>query len=152
MANLADLVDYSVDDTPSILEIRSDRIEPIQSNASDRIYKFRLEPQGFLDRNSIFQFKLRKSASATGNDTEMRVSSFNGVLGGIKRCIFQVGDFILNDLSDVNEWTTLTQLAAERRTRLNKYHAHYLGNQFHTKISSTDDATFGQYQVDETES
>lgn len=144
------LTNYEVDEVPSILEIRSDEVTPISSSVSDRRYIFRLEPQGYLDSNTLLQFKLKKSASADADDTELRVNSFNGALGAVKRVIFRVGDFVLNDTDKVHLWSTLTNMSHRRRIELNRYDAWYLGNQFHSQISQTDDATAGQWEVDST--
>ena len=148
MAGLDFLTDYDVDETPSILEIRSDKVTPINSDVANRKYIFRLEPQGVLDSNTLLQFKLFKPAGAA-ND-ELRVNCFNGALGSVKRVIFRVGDFTLNDTDSVASWSTITNLAARRRIDLNRYDAFTLGNQFHTKTSLLDDVTHGQFQVDST--
>ena len=140
------LTNYQVDEVPSVQEIRSDKVTPISSDIPNRKYIFRLEPQGVLDSNTLLQFKLFRAAGAT-ND-ELRVNSFNGILGSVKRVIFRVGDFVLNDTDEVNMWSTLTNLSSRRRIELNRYDAFTLGNQFHTTTSSVDDVTHGQYQVD----
>ena len=140
------LTDYKVDEVPSIMEVRTERIDPISSNTTDLRYTFRLEPNGFLDSNTLLQFKLNRASGAT-ND-ELRVNSWNGALGAIKRVIFRVGDFILNDTDGVNQWSSWANLAPKRRTDLNHYEAWYLGNQLHSGFSEAADDTYGQYQVD----
>lgn len=146
------LTNYEVDEIPSILEVRSDEVTPISTSVSDRRYIFRLEPIGYLDSNTLLQFKLNKSASADANDLQLRVNSFNGALGAVKRVIFRVGDFVLNDTDNVHLWSTLTNMSSRRRRDLNRYDAYYLGNQFHSQISQAGDATAGEYQVDDNNS
>ena len=128
---IANLMDYTVNDTPNQIEIRTDTLEPIQSSV--RKFTFRLDQAGYLDLNSMLVFKLRAVAGQGGN---MRVNAFNGALGGIKRCILQVGDNILNDVQDVNRYATLTKLNVPP-TQRNKFFGHYLGNQHHTAIAQT---------------
>lgn len=142
------LTSYGVDEVPSNIEIRSDEVTPISSSVSDRRYIFRLEPQGYLDSNTLLQFKLKKSASATAADNELRVNSFNGALGAVKRVIFRVGDFVLNDTDKVHLWSTLSNLSHRRRQDLNSYDAFYYGNQFHSKISEAADDSHGEFEVD----
>jgi len=142
------LTTYGVDEVPSNIEIRSDEVTPISSSVSDRRYIFRLEPQGYLDSNTLLQFKLKKSAAAPGTDTQLRVNSFNGALGAVKRVIFRVGDFVLNDTDKVHLWSTLSNLSHRRRQDLNSYDAFYYGNQFHSRISEAADATHGEFEVD----
>lgn len=127
---IANLMDYSVNDTPNQIEIRTDTLEPIQSSV--RKFTFRLDQAGYLDLNSMLVFKLR----AVANENAMRVNAFNGALGAIKRCILQVGDNILNDVQDVNKYATLTKLNVPP-TQRNKFFGHYLGNQLHTVIPQT---------------
>tara|TARA_R110001592_G_scaffold52813_1_gene162048 strand:- start:3929 stop:5521 length:1593 start_codon:yes stop_codon:yes gene_type:complete len=127
---IANLMDYSVNDTPNQIEIRTDTLEPIQSSV--RKFTFRLDQAGYLDLNSMLVFKLR----ALDNENIMRVNAFNGALGGIKRCILQVGDNILNDVQDVNKYATLTKLNVPP-TQRNKFFGHYLGNQLHSVVPQT---------------
>jgi len=149
MASIESLLDYSVSETPSILEVRTDTVVPISSDIPNRKYIFRLEPIGVLDSNTLLQFKLSKSASADGKDTELRVNCFNGILGSVKNVIFRVGDFELNNTNMVNKWSTLTNMVKRRRVDLNKYDSFYLGNQFHSKIDETEGEDYGQYIVDD---
>ena len=145
---LAQLTDYGADGMMSNMEVRTERVEPIQSSSTDLRYVFRLEPQGYLDSNTLLQFKLNRASGATNG--ELRVNSFNGALGAIKRCIFRVGDFILNDSDGVNQWSTWANLMHQRRVVQNRYHAWYLGNQFVTAIDSDVlDTTYGQFQMDD---
>jgi len=147
MSNLALLTNYEINETPMIMDIRTEKVEPYSVNVEDKIYKFRLESTGFLDSNSLLQFKLNKTATAVSN--EIRVNSFNGVLGGIKNIEFKIGDQIINSTEDINKIITLTKIANKRRVHLNKKTAWYYGNQFITKISKAGDVSFGQYEMDE---
>lgn len=146
------LTNYQATERESIFEVRTDEVTPISTFTSDRRYIFRLEPQGVLDTNTLLQFKLVKSASAAAGDTNLRVNSFNGALGAVKRVIFRIGDFTLNDTDDVNMWSSITQLSHRRREELNRYESFYLGNQFHTQIDAADDTTNGQVSIDNTNS
>ena len=146
MSRLSDLVNYQVNEAPNVMEIRTEKIEPLSSNTTDRIYKFRIEPQGFLDSNSLLQFKLDRPS--TNTNTNVRVNCWNGAFGSIKRVIFQVGDFILNDTDGVNQIMTLKNMASRRRVNLNRREAWYHGNQFVTKTSTTADESFGQFEPD----
>lgn len=149
MSALDFLTNYEVDEVPSFLEVRSDKVTPISTDAANRKYIFRLEPQGYLDSNTLLQFKVYKAAGAGVGDTQLRVNSFNGILGSVKRCILKVGDFVLNDTDNVNKWSTLTNLASRRRSDLNRYNAYYLGNQFHSVVSETAGDSYGQMEVDD---
>ena len=86
--SLQRLTDYSVDDQESIMDIRTERLDPIVS--SDYRYTFRLDTMSYVDRNSMLTFKCNASAAAAGN---VRVNCFNGGLGAIKSIELQVGDF-----------------------------------------------------------
>ena len=98
MADLKNLYDYQTTDVENVLEIISDTVFPLTS--STRKYIFRLEPTGVLDENSLLLFKL-KSTRPGGT---FRVNQFNGVLGALKRCVFSVGDFVLNDTDEVENY------------------------------------------------
>ncbi len=67
---------------------------------------------------------------------------FNGVLGGIKRAIFQVGDHIINDMQDLNKYATLKQMLVGNRSLSNQYTGHYTGSQLWTHVvKSASDGT-----------
>ena len=145
--SLEELLDYKTVDIPSFMEVRTEKIEPITFNSSDLRYVFRLEPSGFLDENTLLQFKLNRSANAT-ND-ELRVNSATGALGAIKRVIFRVGDFIINDTDGVEQLMPLLKMMKKRRVDVNSYEAYYYGNQFHSKTIETADSTYGQIEPDD---
>lgn len=126
---LSQLADYSSDAiAPNSMDIRTEYLEPITS--SPLKYTFRLDQAGYLDTNSLLVFKL----SANNNPNGYRVNAFNGVLGGIKRAIFQVGDHIINDIQDLNKYTTLKQVLAGNRSVSNQYTGHYVGSQLWTHV------------------
>jgi len=131
-AQLQELYNYkSSTDVENILEIRSDTLDPLTSGL--RKYVFRLEPTGFLDENSLLTFKLQAEDGTTGS---VRVNIFNGVLGAIQRCELTVGDFVLNDSDNVNEWATLETFGTLNRAQQNSVLSHYLGNQFYSTVLS----------------
>jgi hypothetical protein len=145
MAAVDFLTDYQITDKSNVLEIRTDNLVPISSDVPNRRYLFTLLPQGKMDSNSLLQFKLKQD---TGTK-ELRVNCFNGALGAIKRAVFRIGDFELNNTDDVNVWSTQVNLMKKRRIALNRYHSYYLGNQMHSLMSNEADSTHGQYQVDD---
>lgn len=130
MDGLKSLYDYGTSDMENILDIRSETVEPLTSSAKKAV--FRLEPTGYLDENSLLQFKLKSNVADV-----LRMNVFNGGLGAIKRVIFSVGDYILNDVNDVNEWATLHNLLKKSRATQNSLLSHYLGNQFYTKVADS---------------
>tara|TARA_R110000803_G_scaffold11944_3_gene35217 strand:+ start:185 stop:1726 length:1542 start_codon:yes stop_codon:yes gene_type:complete len=121
MSSLADLTNYNTPIQPNSTEIRTEYLEPITSSTYK--HTFRMDASGYLDTNSMIVFKL----NATADAGKHRVNLWNGVLGGIKRCIFQVGDNIINDIQDVYKYSTLKNMNVAPSVR-NNYHGHYLGN------------------------
>jgi hypothetical protein len=121
MSGLNDLVNYDTPTQPNSIEIRTEYLEPITSSTYK--YTFRMDASGYLDTNSMLVFKL----NTTADEGFHRVNLWNGVLGGIKRCIFQVGDNIINDIQDVYKYSTLKNMNVAPSVR-NNYHGHYLGN------------------------
>jgi len=122
--SINNLVDYSINDTADILDIRTEKIEPISSSAL--VYKFRIDNVGYLDENSMLVFKCNKSSTATGGH-RLRVNAWNGGLGGVKRCTFSVGDFIVNDFDELNRISTLENLNVPPGRR-NEFWSHYIQN------------------------
>ena len=127
MSSLNDLTDYATKIEPSITEIRTEYLEPITSSTLK--YTFRLDQAGYLDTNSMLVFKLK----ATQNDNLNRVNCNNGVLGGIKRVIFQVGDNVINDVQDVWKYATLKNMNMPESMR-NGFLGHYMGNSLHSDV------------------
>jgi len=140
MTDLKNLYDYQTTDVENVLEIRSDTVHPLTS--STRKYIFRLEPTGVLDENSLLLFKLKATRAGT-----FRVNQFNGVLGAMKRCVFSVGDFVLNDTDEVGKWATLQHLYKRNRATLNAKDSHYLGNQFFSKPARTHNTVIGRGEI-----
>lgn len=129
------LADYSSDQVaPNSMDIRTEYLEPITSHPLK--FTFRLDQAGYLDTNSLIVFKLQ----STAEDNAFRVNCFNGILGGIKRAIFQVGDHIINDMQDLNKYATLKQMLVGNRSLSNQYTGHYTGSQLWTHVvqSATD--------------
>ena len=127
MSTLNDLVDYATPLQPTATEIRTEYIEPITSSTYK--YTFRLDQAGYLDTNSMLIFKLK----SLQNDNLNRVNQHNGVLGGIKRVIFQVGDNIINDVQDVWKYSTIKNMNMPNSMK-NDYLGHYLGNSMFTDV------------------
>ena len=63
------LTDYSTDDAPMAMEIRSDTLEPISSSA--KRFVFRLDQSGYLDQNSLLLFKILNSGGYTAEKSEL---------------------------------------------------------------------------------
>ncbi len=144
MSQLASLQNYSEPLQPNSVDIRTEYLEPITSSTYK--YTFRLDQAGYLDTNSMLTFKLQ----SVGGDQDgvCRVNPYNGVLGGIKRVIFQVGDNIINDVQDVYKYSTLKNMNMPESMR-NGYLGHYLGNSFFTNVAraSTDLAGEGNVEL-----
>tara|TARA_R110002012_G_scaffold10961_2_gene49340 strand:+ start:16 stop:1521 length:1506 start_codon:yes stop_codon:yes gene_type:complete len=121
MATLQQLSSYDDKLQPNATDIRTEYLEPITSSTYQ--YTFRLDQSGYLDMNSMLVFKLQ----GVGEDNTQRVNMWNGALGGIKRCIFQVGDNIINDVQDVYKYSTLKNMNMKQSMR-NNFLGHYLGN------------------------
>jgi hypothetical protein len=131
MSNLKSLYTYNVMDVENYLDIRSETVYPLSSSQSARKYIFRLEPIGYLDQNSMLQFKLQST-----NANPQRINIFNGALGAIKRATISVGDFTLNDTDEVSKWATLEHLSTTKRSTQNSFLSHYLGNQLYTTVNN----------------
>ncbi len=123
MSSLNDLTNYNTPLQQNAVDIRTEYLEPITS--STLRHTFRLDQTGYLDTNSMLVFKLQAVGNA--NDGLCRVNQWNGVLGGIKRVIFQVGDNIINDIQDVYKYSTLKNMNMPPSMR-NNFLGHYLGN------------------------
>ncbi len=124
------LTDYSTDDAPMAMEIRSDTLEPISSSA--KRFVFRLDQSGYLDQNSLLLFKVLNSA-----DTQQkRVNCFNGALGSIKRATFAVGDFVINDCDGADKIMTLLNFVGKNSQLRNNFDSWYYQNQLHFKVQT----------------
>ena len=128
---LQQMADYSSDKVaPNSMDIRTEYLEPITSNPLK--YTFRLDQAGYLDTNSLIVFKLAARSAQLSN--LLRVNQFNGVLGGVKRAIFQVGDHVINDVQDLNKYATIKTILASNKSLSNQYLGHYMGNQLWSKV------------------
>lgn len=128
---LSQMADYSSDAVaPNSMDIRTEYLEPISQNPLK--FTFRLDQAGYLDTNSLLVFKL--AASTGGLSNNLRVNMFNGVLGGVKRAIFQVGDHVINDIQELNKYASIKTILNSNRSLGNQYLGHYMGNQLWTKV------------------
>ena len=123
MNQLQRLTNYSVQDQESIMEIRTERLDPIVS--SNYRYQFRLDTSSYIDRNTMLTFKLHTTAAASDN---CRVNCWNGGLGAIKSVELQVGDFSIQKIDNVNKWATANHLYNQNPVVQNKKLGHYLHN------------------------
>jgi len=126
---MANLTDYSINDAPMLMDIRSDTLEPISQTS--RKFVFRLDQAGYLDQNSVLLFKLQNSAV----NNNLRLNCFNGALGAIKRAIFQVGDFVINDVSGANDVMTLLNFVGKNEQVRNNYDCWFYQNQLHWRVN-----------------
>lgn len=124
------LTDYSTDDAPMAMEIRSDTLEPISS--SSKRFVFRLDQSGYLDQNSLLLFKIQNST----NTQQKRVNCFNGALGSIKRATFAVGDFVINDCDGADKIMTLLNFVGKNSQLRNNFDSWYYQNQLHFKVQT----------------
>ena len=143
MANLNDLTNYGEDLQPNSMDIRTEYLEPITSSTYK--YTFRLDQSGYLDTNSMITFKLQ----ANNNANTYRPNCWNGVLGSVKRVIFQIGDNIINDIQDLYKYATLKNMNMPPSMR-NQYLGHYLGNQFWTAVRKEGTAGLRQHNLTQT--
>jgi len=137
-SSLADLTDYKMTDMENIMEIRTERIFPINSSTYKQI--FRLDTAGFLDKSSMLTFKL-KAKDGVASAKNLRLNCFNGALGAIKRVQLHFGDFEIQNLSDAGKWATLNHLYKLKPDVQNKKLSHYLGNQLQYQVLESDNTT-----------
>lgn len=146
------LTDYSVDDQENIMDIRTELLDPIVSSAYR--YTFRLDTAAFLDKNTMLLFK--PSATDAGDSDNLRLNAWNGGLSCLRAIEFQVGDFQVQRIEDINLWSSLNMLYSLPPDVQTKKLGHYLHNQLHYEASSTTGAgasdITGQIQVDNTRS
>ena len=125
---LPDLLDYTVEDEPSFMEVRSDTIEPLNSGVYTK--RFRLEPFGFLAGESVLLFKLQGSS---GTDKQ-RLNVMSGGLAAIATARMSVGDTIIQETRSFEKVSFSDYVVKRDRDSLNKYHSHYWGNAFHSDV------------------
>jgi hypothetical protein len=130
MNQLQRLTNYNVADTESIMEIRTERLDPIVSSAYR--YQFRLDTSSYIDRNTMLTFKCHTTAGASDN---VRLNCFNGGLGAIRSVELQVGDFSIQKIENVNLWSTANHLYAKTPSVQNKKLSHYLHNALKYKVN-----------------
>ena len=129
---MTNLFDYNVNLQPAVMDIRSETLEPISS--STMRYVFRLDQAGELDSNSVLLFKPLLSGNGANKQHNQRVSPWGGGLLAIKRAIFQVGDYILNDIQDVGRISNLVDMGTINSSNNSKYNGHYFKNNFQYKV------------------
>lgn len=148
--NVSDLTDYSVDDRESIMDIRTELLDPIVSSAYR--YQFRLDASSFLDKNSLLLFK----PVAIDNAGNRRLNCWNGGLSCIRAIEFQVGDFQVQRIEDINTWASTNMLYNLPPAVQTKKLGHYLHNQLKYQVSGSAGAgvsdLVGQVEVDNTNS
>lgn len=148
--NIQQLTDYSIDDRESLMDIRSELLDPIVSSAYR--YQFRLDASSFLDKNSLLLFKVQ----GTENSGSMRLNAWNGGLGAIRAIEFQVGDFQVQRIEDINTWATTNMLYNLPPAVQTKKLGHYLQNHLLYNVSTANGAGVsdlsGQVEVDNTNS
>jgi len=119
------LTDYSVDDAENIMDVRTEKLDPIVS--SNYRYTFRLDSAAYLDKNTMLLFKCRAASGAISGDN-CRLNCFNGGLGAIKDVELQIGDFQVQKIHNVNQWATLNHLYSLPPEVQNKKLSAYLQN------------------------
>tara|TARA_R100000654_G_scaffold2043_1_gene7488 strand:+ start:3214 stop:4668 length:1455 start_codon:yes stop_codon:yes gene_type:complete len=130
------LTDYTINDAPMLMDIRSETLEPI-SNTS-RKFVFRLDQAGYLDQNSLLLFKPQSVA----NNGNKRVNSFNGGLGAIKRATLSVGDFVINDIDGADKMMTLSNFVSKNDGVRNNLDCWYYQNQLFYKVLTGADTEY----------
>ena len=122
---LSRLTDYSVDDAENIMDVRTEKLDPIVSSAYR--YTFRLDTAAYLDKNTMLLFKC-KAKDGTVSAANCRLNCFNGGLGAVRDVTVKCGDFVLQKLHQVNEWATLNHLYSLTPEVQNKKLSSYLQN------------------------
>lgn len=122
---LSRLTDYSVDDAENIMDVRTEKLDPIVSSAYR--YTFRLDTAAYLDKNTMLLFKC-KAKDGTVSAANCRLNCFNGGLGAVKDVELQIGDFQVQKVHKVNEWATLNHLYSLTPEVQNKKLSSYLHN------------------------
>lgn len=123
------LIDYEPTDIPSNMEIRTEKITPINSSANTNTFKFEILNVGYLDSNSMLTFKAVDNTGGNG----LRANCFNGGLGAIKRVQFKIGDFMVCDFQELSRLSTMLNMNIPPSTR-NNFQGHFIGNNFHVKV------------------
>lgn len=128
------LTDYSVDDTPNIMDVKTELISPISSSTNSYKQTFRLDTAAYLDANTLLLFKgVAKDANTSADD--VRFNSATGCLGAIDRVQFRIGGYVIQNLSNAGLWAALNVLYKERPDKQQKYWSHYFGNCLYSKVA-----------------
>ncbi len=139
--DINDLMDYTVLDAPSRMDVRSDTIDPLNSSAFN--YRFRLEPTSVLGRDSLLLFKLQHTAGA-GN---IRASLMAGGLAGIKTARLSVGDQIVEETRDFDKVKFHDFVSTRDRSELSRFHSRYWGCDFRSEPSQTSASGVGALET-----
>lgn len=138
------LTDYKMTDMENVMEVRTERVFPINSSTYKHI--FRLDTMGFLDKSTMLTFKC-VAKDGTASAKNLRANCWNGVLGAIKRVQLHFGDYEIQNLSEAGKWATLNHLYKVKPDVQNKKLSHYLGNQLHYSVLEAEDtANFGGHE------
>jgi hypothetical protein len=132
------LTDYKMTDMENQMEVRTERVFPINSSTYKHI--FRLDTAGFLDKSSMLTFKC-VAKDGTASAKNLRANCWNGALGAIKRVQLHFGDYEVQNLSEAGKWATLNHLYKVRPDVQTKKLSHYLGNQLHYQVLANEDTT-----------
>ena len=130
--NISQLIDYEPSDVPMNMEIRTERITPINSSAATNTYKFEILNVGYLDSNSMLTFKANNATVGANN---MRANIWNGGLGAVKRVRFLIGDFMVCDYQELDRLATMLNMNTPPSTR-EGFTGHFIGNQFRVEAGS----------------
>ena len=126
------LINYDPVDIVSNMEIRTEKITPINSSTATNTYKFEILNVGYLDSNSMLTFKAVDNTGGNG----LRANCFNGGLGAIKRVRFLIGDFMVCDFQELSRLSTMLNMNVPPSTR-NGFQGHFIGNNFHVKVGES---------------
>lgn len=126
------LINYDPVDIVSNMEIRTEKITPINSSAATNTFKFEILNVGYLDSNSMLTFKAVDNTGGNG----LRANCFNGGLGAVKRVRFLIGDFMVCDFQELSRLSTMLNMNIPPSTR-NNFQGHFIGNNFHVKVGET---------------
>lgn len=130
---MENLTDYSIDDQDSNMSIRTELLDPIVS--STYRYQFRLDTSAFLDKNTLLLFK-PKLSDATNNGN-IRLNAWNGGISCLRAVEFQVGDFQVQRIEDINVWASANMLYNLPPDVQTKKLGHFLHNQLKYKVSDS---------------
>ena len=140
MATIQQLTDYKVDmDAENVMDVRTEKIDPIVS--SNYRYTFRLDTSAYLDKNTMLLFKCRAKTGEAAN--KIRLNCFNGGLGAIENVELRIGDFQVQRINNVNQWSTLNHLYSSSPEVQNKKFSAYLQNGLRYRVLDETQANAG---------